>query len=119
MLEGDVEMFYEWMSLLSSVIVLIAVYYAFSKNSDSAKKFILIIVIGVFLLLALNQFLDILEVALGGTNRYNLIPLVDTIVISLMIVFLLNHYKKADKILYVLMVIYFLIDLYGIYLFYQ
>lgn len=115
-------MLQEWLSLLSSVIVLVSVYYAFSKNSDSAKKFILIIVIGIFLYEVLNKAANLLSVifdlGLWGRNQYNIIPLVDVIVFSLQFIFLLNHFKKAEKTLYILMVIYFLIDIYYLRLFY-
>lgn len=108
----------EWMSLLSSIIVLVAVYYSISKNSDSAKKFILIIVVGIFSFQAIYQGSKILDLELWGRNMDNIIPLVDSVVISLLFIFLLNHFKKAEKTLYVLMVIYLLIGLYGIYLYY-
>lgn len=102
-------------SVFSAIMILTMVYYAYAKNSDSAKKYVVVVIAGIFLTSGISSFAIVMDKWVPMDIWDNILGVVwivvEIIIMVLLFILILNHYKRSDKILYVAMVLYFVLQI--------
>lgn len=101
--------------LFSSIFVLVGVYFAYAQKNDFAKKFLVVIVAGIFFAQGVYAFSDImislLPMEIWGNIQFHIFIATKVVITCLLFVLLLNHSKKENIYLVIAFWLYFIVQL--------
>ena len=106
-------------SIFSSITVFVGVYYAYERNSDFAKKYLVVIVAGIFLYSGIDNLVTVMNqinhMEIWENIHQHIYAIVQIVTFCLLLVLLLNNFRRSDRFLLVSLWVYFILECLKIY----